>query len=56
MAEKKTGKHKHMTQRLEIQQCLNHGMTYKAIGRRIGKDQTTVSKEVKSISSSANVR
>ena len=33
--------------RLEIQECLNHGMTFKAIGTRIGKDQTTVSKEVK---------
>lgn len=33
--------------RLEIQECLNHAMSYKAIGVRIGKDQTTVSKEVK---------
>ena len=33
--------------RLEIQQCLDHGMTFKAIAKRIGKDQTTVSKEVK---------
>jgi len=33
--------------RIEIQECLSHGMTFKAIGRRIGKDQTTVSKEVK---------
>lgn len=42
-------KNKHMTMedRMEIQQCLNHGMTFKAIARRIGKDQTTVSKEVK---------
>lgn len=42
-------KHKHMTyeDRYEIQECLNHGMTFKAIGKRIGKDQTTVSKEVK---------
>jgi len=42
-------KNKHLTQdqRLEIQECLDHGMTFKAIGRRIGKDQTTVSKEVK---------
>jgi len=44
-----TKKHKHMTQedRNEIQQCLDHGMTFKAIAARIGKDQTTVSKEVK---------
>jgi IS30 family transposase len=33
--------------RQEIQDCLSHGMTFKAIGRRIGKDQTTISKEVK---------
>ena len=42
-------KNKHMTydDRLEIQECLCKGMTFKAIGERIGKDQTTVSKEVK---------
>lgn len=33
--------------RLEIQHCLDHGMTFKAIAARISKDQTTVSKEVK---------
>lgn len=44
-----TTKGKHLTsdQRIEIQECLSHGMTFKAIGKRIGKDQTTVSKEVK---------
>lgn len=42
-------KNKHMTlnDRIEIEDCLRHGMTFKAIGARIGKDQTTVSKEVK---------
>ena len=42
-------KNKHMTfeERLEIQQCLEHGMTFKAIAKRIGKDPTTVSKEIK---------
>ena len=42
-------KHKHMTieERIEIQVCLDRGMTFKAIGSRIGKDQTTVSKEIK---------
>jgi IS30 family transposase len=42
-------KNKHMTldDRIEIQDCLNHGMTFKSIAKRIGKDQTTVSKEVK---------
>jgi hypothetical protein len=49
MPDKTTKKHKHLTyaDREEIQGCLNHGMTFKAIGQRIGKDQTTVSKEVK---------
>ena len=44
-----TAKSKHLTldQRIEIQECLGHGVTFKAIGQRIGKDQTTVSKEVK---------
>jgi len=44
-----TKKHKHMTldDRIEIQECLDHGMTFKAIARRVGKDQTTISKEVK---------
>jgi IS30 family transposase len=36
--------------RHEIQSCLDLGMTFKAIAARIGKDQTTISKEVKSIS------
>lgn len=42
-------KYKHLTQqdRLEIQECLNKGMSFKDIGKRIAKDQTTVSKEVK---------
>ena len=42
-------KNKHMTldDRIEIQECLNKGMTFKAIAFRIGKDPTTVSKEVK---------
>jgi len=42
-------KNLHMTleDRIEIQECLSHGMTFKAIGRRIGKNQTTISREVK---------
>lgn len=42
-------KNKHMTldDRIEIQECLSKGMTFKAIANRIGKDPTTVSKEVK---------
>ena len=40
-------KHLDLETRNEIQGCLDHGMTFNAIGRRIGKDQTTVSKEMK---------
>lgn len=42
-------KYKHMTfdDRIEIQECLNKGMSFKAIAKRIGKDPTTISKEVK---------
>lgn len=42
-------KNKHLTldDRIEIQDCLNHEMTFKKIAARINKDQTTVSKEVK---------
>ncbi len=42
-------KNKHMTldDRIEIQECLAKGMTFKAIGKRIGKTATTVSREVK---------
>ena len=42
-------KNKHMTfqDRVEIQECLCKSMTFKAIGKRIGKDQTTVSKEIR---------
>lgn len=49
MTDIKGKKNKHMTfdDRLEIQDCLNHGMTFKAMAQRIGKDQTTISKEVK---------
>lgn len=49
MTDLKIKKNKHLTmvERQEIQDCLSHGMTFKAIAARIGKDQTTVSKEVK---------
>lgn len=49
MTDLTTRKNKHMTldDRIEIQECLNKGMTFKAIGRRVKKDQTTISKEVK---------
>ena len=41
---------KHLTSdgRQETQLCLDRGMTFKAIARRVGEDPTTISKEVKS--------
>ena len=49
MSDLKTKKSKHLTcdDRREIMECLDKGMTFKAIATRIGKDPTTVSKEVK---------
>ena len=49
MPELKSTQNKHLTQenRQEIMECLEKGMTFKAIAKRIGKDQTTISKEVK---------
>ena len=47
MNQEKKCKHMTLDDRIEIQECLSKGMTFKAIGKRIGKDQTTVSKEVK---------
>ncbi len=44
---KKKNKHMNLEDRIEIQECLCKGMTFKAIAARIGKDPTTVSKEVK---------
>ena len=40
-------KHLKLDDRVQIQECLGKKMTFKAIGKLIGKDQTTVSKEVK---------
>jgi IS30 family transposase len=45
--ESKKNKHLTLDDRIEIQGCLHNGMTFKAIATRIGKDQTTISKEVK---------
>ena len=42
-----TSKHLTFEDRIEIQDCLFHGVSFKAIGRRISKDPTTVSKEIK---------
>jgi IS30 family transposase len=44
-----TKKNKHLTSedRQEIMECLDKGMSFKAIARRVEKDPTTVSKEVK---------
>lgn len=46
-ANEKKNKHLTLDDRIEIQECLSKGMTFKAIGARIGKSQTTVSREVK---------
>ena len=43
----KKNKHLQLEDRIEIQECLCKGMTFKAIAARIGKDPTTVSKKVK---------
>lgn len=47
--QKNDKKNKHMTldDRIEIQECLSKGMTFKAIAQMIGKDPSTVSKEVR---------
>ena len=44
-----TSKNKHLTlqERIEIQECLSHGMTFKAIAQRVEKNPTTVSREVR---------
>ena len=44
-----TSKNKHLTlqERIEIQECLSHGMTFKAIAQRVKKSPTTVSREVR---------
>jgi IS30 family transposase len=47
MTESTAKKHLTLNDRTEIQDCLYKGMTFKAIAKRIGKDPTTVSKEVK---------
>jgi len=44
---KMTKAHLTLDDRMEIQQCLNCGMSFKAIAKRLVKDQTTISKEVK---------
>jgi IS30 family transposase len=58
MKDLKAIKDKHMTidERLEIQLCLDRGMTFKAIAEQLGRDQTTVSKEVKKHLSPAETR
>ena len=40
-------KHMKLDDRIEIQECLTKGMTFKAISERIGKSRTTISREVK---------
>lgn len=40
-------KHMNLDDRIEIQECLAKGISFKDIGKRIGKSATTVSREVK---------
>lgn len=47
MQNEKKNKHMTLEDRMEIQECLTRGMTFKAIATRIGKDPTTVSRKVK---------
>ena len=47
MNSEKKNKHMQLEDRVEIQESLYRGMTFKAIAKRIRKDPTTVSKEVK---------
>ena len=47
MQNEKKNKHMTLEDRIEIQECLTKGMTFKAIAARIGKNPTTVSREVK---------
>jgi len=45
--EEPMSKHLTLQQRIDIQKGLSFGLSFKAIGKKINKDQTTVSKEVK---------
>ena len=47
MQKDKKNKHMELEDRIEIQECLCKGMNFKSIAQRIGKDPTTISKEVK---------
>ena len=45
----KNKKHLTLDERIEIQKGLDYGVSFKSIGKRIGKHETTVSREVKNI-------
>lgn len=47
MSNENKNKHMRYEDRIEIQECLNKSMAFKAIAQRIGKSPTTVSREVK---------
>lgn len=42
-----TNKHLSLDERIKVQQCLKESKSFKAIGRELNRDPTTVSKEVK---------
>ena len=44
MTNKKKNKHMTLDDRIEIQECLNKGMTFKAIAQRIEKELNEVNK------------
>ncbi len=47
MEEAKKNKHMTLAERIEIEECLRKGMTFKSIAKRVGKDPTTISREVR---------
>lgn len=47
MQTEKKNKHMVLQDRIEIQECLSKGMTFKAIAKRVGKDPTTISREIR---------
>ncbi len=47
MKNEKKNKHMNLDDRIEIQECLAKNISFKNIGKRIGKNQTTISREIK---------
>ena len=47
MQNEKKNKHMTLEDRIEIQECLHKAMSFKAIAKRVGKNPTTVAREVR---------